>query len=155
MIVENHKTNQQEVVMGLKVSNVDVWAASIEDQVGGLVGKLAPLSAAGANLEFVIARRAPEQPGKGVVFVTPLNGAKQVAAAEVAGFLRTGSLHSVRIEGADKPGLGGKIAGALAEAGINLRGLSAAAIGTKFVCYLALDTAEDAKKATDTLKSVS
>ena len=141
--------------MGLKVSNVDVWAAGIEDQVGGLVGKLTPLSAAGANLEFVIARRAPEQPGKGVVFVTPLNGAKQVAAAEAAGFLRTGSLHSVRIEGTDKPGLGGKIAGALAEAGINLRGLSAAAIGTKFVCYLALDTAEDAKKATDTLKNVS
>jgi len=155
MIVENHETNQQKVVMGLKVSNLEGWAARIEEKMGGLVGKLAPLSAAGANLEFVIARRAPEQPGKGVVFVTPLNGAKQEAAAEAAGFLRTGSLHSVRIEGADKPGLGTKMARALAEAGINLRGLSAAAIGTKFVCYLALDTAEDAKKATDTLKSVS
>ena len=43
----------------------------------------------------------------------------------------------------------------LAEAGINLRGLSAAAIGTKFVCYLAFDTADDAKKATDTLQKLS
>jgi len=141
--------------MGLKVSKVDVWAATIEDRVGGLVDKLAPLSAAGANLEFVIARRAPEQSGKGVVFVTPLNGAKQVEAAEAAGFLRTGSLHSVRIEGSDRPGLGAKMAKALAEAGINLRGLSAAAIGTKFVCYLALDTAEDAEKAVRTVKSLS
>jgi hypothetical protein len=141
--------------MKLNVTTVDVWAASIEDRTGGLAEKLAALTAAGTNLEVVIARRAPEQPGKGVVFVTPLNGAKQVAAAEAAGFLRTGSLHSVRIEGADKPGLGAKMAQALAAAGINLRGLSAAAIGTKFVCYLALDTAEDAKKATDTLKNMS
>ena len=141
--------------MKLKVTPVDVWAVSIKDRVGGLAEKLAALTAAGSNLEFVIARRAPEQPGRGVVFVTPLKGAKQVKAAEAAGFLMTGSLHSVRIEGADKPGLGAKMTKALSEAGINLRGLSAAAIGTKFVCYLALDTAEDAKKATDTLKELA
>ena len=141
--------------MKLKVTTVDVWAASIEDRAGGLAGKLAALTAAGSNLEFVIARRAPEQPGKGVVFVTPLKGAKPVKAAEAAGFLMTGSLHSLRIEGTDKPGLGAKMTKALSEAGINLRGLSAAAIGTKFVCYLALDTAEDAKKATDTLKKLA
>ena len=141
--------------MKFKVTPVDVWAASIEDRAGGLAGKLAALMAAGSKLEFVIARRAPEQPGRGVVFVTPLKGPKQVKAAEAAGFLMTGSLHSVRIEGADKPGLGAKMTKALSEAGINLRGLSAAAIGTKFVCYLALDTAEDAKKATDTLKELA
>jgi hypothetical protein len=50
-----------------------LWAAMLQDRVGGLAGKLAPLAAAGANLEFIIARRAPEQPGRGVVFVTPLN----------------------------------------------------------------------------------
>ena len=141
--------------MGLKVSKVEVWAASIEDRVGGLVDKLAPLSGAGANLEFVVARRAPEQPGKGVVFVTPLAGDEQVKAAASAGFLQTGSLHSVRVEGPDRPGLGTMMAKALANAGINLRGLSAAAIGKRFVCYLALDTAEDAEKAVRTVKNLS
>jgi hypothetical protein len=140
--------------MKLKVTPVDVWAVSIKDRVGGLAEKLAALTAAGSNLEFVIARRAPERPGKGVVFVTPLKGAKQVKAAEAAGFLRTGSLHSLRIEGMDKPGLGAKMAKALSGAGINLRGLSAAGVGTKFVCYLALDTPEDARKATDILKKL-
>ena len=77
------------------------------------------------------------------MFVTPLNGAKQVKAAETAGFLMTGSLHSVQVEGADEPGLSVKMTRALARAGISLRGLSAAVIGTKFVCYLALDTPED------------
>ena len=141
--------------MKLKVTPVDVWAVSIKDRVGGLAEKLAALTAAGANLEFVIARRAPERPGRGVVFVTPLKGPKQVKAAEAAGFLRTGSLHSLRIEGMDKPGLGAKMAKALSEAGINLRGLSAAGVGRKFVCYLALDTPEDARKATDTLKKLA
>jgi hypothetical protein len=141
--------------MKLNVTTVDVWAASMEDRVGSLAEKLAALNAAGANLEFVIARRAPEQPGKGVVFVTPVTGAKQVEAAEATGFLRTGSLHSVRVAGADKPGLGAQMGKALAAAGINLRGLSAAAIGTKFVCYLALDTPEDAQKATEVLRNLS
>jgi hypothetical protein len=141
--------------MALKVSKVDVWAASIEDRVGGLVDKLTPLSAAGANLEFVIARREPGQSGKGVVFVTPLAGEEQVKAATTAGFRQTDTLHSVRIEGPDRPGLGTMMAIALANAGINLRGLSAAAIGKKFVCYLALDTAEDAEKAVRTVKALS
>jgi hypothetical protein len=141
--------------MKLKVTTVDVWAAGIKDQVGGLTEKLAALTAVGSKLEFIVARREPGRPGKGVVFVTPLKGAKQVQAAEVAGFLRTGSLHSVRVEGTDKPGLGAKMSKALAAAGINLRGLSGAAIGTKFVCYLALDTAEDARKATNILEKLA
>ena len=153
--MKNTKPTRRKSVMKLKVTPVDVWAASIEDRAGGLAGKLAALTAAGSKLEFVIARRAPERPGKGVVFVTPLKGAKQVKAAEAAGFLRPGSLHSVRIEGTDQAGLGAKMSGALSEAGINLRGLSAAAIGTKFVCYLALDTAEDARKATNTLEKLA
>ncbi len=44
---------------------------------------------------------------------------------------------------------------ALAEAGINLRGLSAATIRKQFVVYLALDTAADARKAMNVLKKIS
>jgi predicted amino acid-binding ACT domain protein len=82
-----------------------------------------------------------------VVFVAPIKGKKQAAAATSAGFSAAGSLHSVRIEGPDKAGLGASLAAALASAGVNLRGLSAAAIGKRMVCYLALDSAEDAKRA--------
>jgi hypothetical protein len=138
-----------------KVTKVDVWAATIQDRTGGLAKKLAPLAEAGANLEFIVARRAPEKPGEGVVFVTPLKGAKQVKAAKEAGFHTTDTLHSVRVEGGDKPGLGAKATKALAEAGISLRGLSAAAFGRKFVCYLALDSAADAAKAISVVKKLS
>ena len=132
-----------------------MWAATVDDRPGAVADKLEALAAAGVNLGFIIARRAPEQRGSGVLFVTPIKGAKQVKAAEAAGFQRTESLHSVRAEGPDKAGIGAKMAKALAAAGINLRGLSAAAIGKRFVTYLALDDNADATKVVGVLKKLT
>ena len=61
--------------MALNVKQVKVWSASIEDKPGSLARKLDILTKTGANLEFVIGRRAPEKPGTGVVLVTPIEGA--------------------------------------------------------------------------------
>ena len=134
------------------VERAQVWVASMEDKPGGLAGKLSALAKAGADLGFVIARRSPDKPGTGVVFVTPLREGAETAAAADVGFSLAGSLHSVRIEGDNKPGLGAQLTAELAEAGINLRGLSAAVIGRRFVAHLALDTPEDADKAMTLLK---
>ena len=133
--------------MDLTVERVDVWAASVKDEPGSLASKLAALAEAGADLEFVIARRCPEEPGTCVVFVTPLQGDAQIAAGDKSGFAVAKSLHSVRAEGPNKPGVGAELTQKLADAGINLRGLSAAVIGTRFIMYLALDTADDATEA--------
>jgi len=138
--------------MCLAVERVDVWAASIKDQPGGLAEKLAPLAEAGADLEFAVARRAPDKPGTGVVFVTPLRGDAQAAAGTKAGFAVADSLHSLRIEGDNKPGIGAQLTRKLADARVNLRGLSAAVIGERFIMYLALDTLEDAEKAISLLQ---
>jgi hypothetical protein len=140
--------------MALKVERVDTWAASIDDRPGGLAQKLESLAEAGANLEFVIARRAPDQPGTGVVFVTPIKGVAQARAARAAGFARSKSLHTVRVEGVDKAGQGARITSLLADKGLNLRGLSAAALGKKFVCHVALDSAGDATKAARILRTI-
>ena len=141
--------------MKLNVKQADVWAVTIDDRPGGLLEKLAPLSQSGANLEFIVSRRAPDQPGKGVVFVTPIKGAKQTKAAEMAGFQKAAGLHSLRIEGTDKPGAGSAIAKALADAGLNLSGVSGAALGKRFVAYVGFDTPEDAARAASILKKVS
>ena len=140
--------------MAMVVTREDVWVAGIKDRPGGLAEKLRALSAAGALLEFVIARRAPDKPGTGVVFLTPLKGRAQLAAAKKAGFHKSKSMHSLRVEGPDKPGVGAAITEALAEKGINLRGLSAAAIGKRFVLHLAVDSAADATKAGRLLKQM-
>ena len=141
--------------MKLSINRTDVWATTIDDRPGAVADKLAALAKAGANLGFIIARRMPEQRGSGVLFVTPLIGARQKKAAEASGFQRTESLHSVRAEGQDKAGLGARMTRAIAAAGVNLRGLSAAAIGKRFVTYLALDTAADATKVAGILRKLA
>lgn len=133
--------------MKLDITRVDVWVAGIEDRPGGLTEKLRGLAQAGANLEFLLARRAPEQPGKAVVFAAPIKGAKQTRAAQGLGFHKSSSLHGVRVVAADKPGLGLVLTQSLADAGINLRGFSGTAVGKRAVFYIAFDTSADVAKA--------
>ena len=126
-------------------------AARIQDKPGGLADVLGILRDAGANLQFVIARRAPDEPGTGVVFVTPLQGDQEIAAAAQAGFNVTRTLHSVRAMGRDRPGIAAELTQKLADAGINLRGFSASVIGTQFVAYVAVDSPQDADQAIEVL----
>jgi hypothetical protein len=138
--------------MDLLVEHVDVWAASIQDKPGALATVLAELRESGADLQFIIARRAPEAPGKGVVFVTPLQGDREIAAAAQLGFNVTRTVHSVRVMGPDRRGIAAELARKLADKGINLRGFSASVIGTQFVAYVAVDSPEDATRAVEILE---
>ena len=138
--------------MELLVERVDIWAATIEDRPGALSGVLTALREAGADLQFIISRRAPDKPGAGVVFVTPLQNDREIRAAAQVGFNVAHSLHSVRIMGPDRPGVAAELTQKLADGGINLRGFSASAIGRQFVAYVAVDSLDDANKVSEILK---
>ena len=140
--------------MNLMVERVDVWAASIKDKPGSLAKVLGELREVGADLEFVIARRAAEDPGTGVVFVAPLRGDAEISAATTLGFNMTSSVQTVRVEGDNEPGVAAEIAEEVAAAGINLRGLSAAVLGARFIMYLGLDSAADAGQTIKVLQQV-
>jgi len=139
--------------MDLLVERVDVWAATIDDKPGGLAMLLDALRSAGADLQFIIARRAPDKPGTGVVFVTPLQNDRETRVAAQVGFNVAQSLHSVRVLGQDQPGVAAELTQKLADAGINLRGFSASVIGTRFSAYVAVDSLADANKAMEILRS--
>ncbi len=140
--------------MTLKVTKAEMWTTTVDDRAGGAADKLEALARAGADLEMVFARRTPESPGRGILFVSPVKGAKATRAAQEAGIARSDTVHGVRVEGGDKPGLGAKITRALGNAGVSFRGLTAIAIGKKFISYVALDSAEDAAKAIGVLKKI-
>ena len=140
--------------MDLIAERVEVWAASLEDKPGSLANILSSLREAGANLNFILARREPDQPGKSVVYVTPLAGDAELEAAATLGFNLTARVDSVRVEGQNQPGIAAGLASKLAAAGLNLRGFSAAVLGTRFILYIGLDSAEDAAKALTVLQSV-
>jgi len=138
--------------MNVIAEHEEVWVASMKDKPGALGNKLAALTEAGADLGFLIARRSPEKPGTGVVFVTPLRGDKEIQAATAEGFSASSHLHSLRVEGKNEPGIAAKVAQKVAQAGLNLHGFSGAVIGTQFVLHLAFDTAEAAQKAIAVLR---
>ena len=140
--------------MALKITATDVWAAEIEDQPNGLARTLTGLADAGAQLDCIIARRQPDKPGTGVVFVTPLGDAGVRDAAVSLGFTEADKVSTLRVEGTNRAGFGARIARAVGDAGINLRGLSGSVIGRKFVCFLGFDRPEDASAAADAIRAL-
>ena len=138
--------------MNANVEHEEVWVASVDDKPGALGNKLAALAEAGADLGFIIARRSPEKPGTGVVFVTPLLGDQEIEAATEEGFTVSNHLHSLLVKGRNEPGIAAKVTQRIGQAGLNLRGFSGAVIGTQFVLHLAFDTAEAAQKAIAVLR---
>ena len=141
--------------MELMVEREDVWVASVDDKPGALAAKLTALADARADLDFVIARRSPDRPGTGVMFVTPLRGDAELKAGSELGFSAANRLHSLRVEGENTKGLAGMISGRLGAAGINLRGFSGAVIGKRFVLHIAFDAAELREKAISIIKGMS
>ena len=133
--------------MAINISKLDVWSGEIADRSGGLTEKIEAVAEAGASLEFVIARRSPKKPGSGLVFLAPLRGAAQTRAARAVGLAKDPSVHTLRLEGPDRLGFGARITRAVADAGINMRGLSGTALGRRCVIFLAFDSGADATRA--------
>jgi hypothetical protein len=133
--------------MAYTVKKVEMWTGELEDRAGGLEAKLEPLAKAGVDLEVTVARRRPESKGKGVVFLGPLKGAKAQKAAAAAGLSRATDLVALQVEGPNRPGAFQRLTRLIADAGINLRGVSALSMGKKFLASFAFDSDADAAKA--------
>ncbi len=131
--------------MGYEVKKVDVWSAEILDQPGGLSSTLKPLVEAGANLSFLLARRTSA--GKGIAFLSPLEGPAIIKKAKSLGFQKNKDIAAIQICGPDKAGLGFSILNAISSAGINICGTSASSIGKNCTIWISFDNAKDANKA--------
>lgn len=131
--------------MGYTISKVEVWAGDIFNRPGMLARVLEVLANAGAKLEFIVSRRLTRNTGR--VYVAPLTDGKQKRAAADVGLVVASGMHSIRIDGPDRVGLGAGIVRCIAAADINVRGVSAATIGRRSVIYLAFGSKEDAATA--------
>jgi len=141
--------------MSIDISSVDVWAGELEDRPGALASVLAQVTlCAGANLEFLVARPSPERPGCSILYVAPLNGPAQEDAAREAGLKRATHMHVLRLVGADRPGLLAGVAGTLAQADINIVGLTAASAKDISILYVRFASATDAQAAARLLAPV-
>jgi len=133
-----------------KISRETVWAGDLLNRPGMVARVLEAVRNAGGNLEFVVARKVSANTAR--LFVAPVKGAKLVRAAREVGLSPADSMHTVRILGPDRPGLGADLTRAIADAGINIRGLSSAAMAKQSVCLLAFATDAEAKSAIKVVK---
>ena len=65
--------------MSFKMQRVHVFHAEVEDEPGGISGKLKKLAEAGAHLEYVYSQRSAEKQGVGDLYVAPLHGVNELA----------------------------------------------------------------------------
>ena len=133
--------------MSFKMQRVHVYHAEVEDKPGGISGTLKRLAEAGAHLEYVYSQRSSDKPGTGDLYVAPLHGTKELAAAKDAGLHEAADPIVMRVEGDDKAGLSGRLTLAWEMAGINLHGLVLSVISGKFVGYATFDSVADANRA--------
>ncbi len=140
--------------MALRMHRVQVWSADVPERVGAAAAKLEVLARAGANLEFVFTRPSPNAPGNTVVFLAPIEGPEQTAAAQAAGFTPAQDTAMLCVEGQNRSGIGFELMSRLAVAGLNLGGLSISLVGDRFAAYLAFDDTDTAMQAIQVLASV-
>ena len=133
--------------MSFKMQRVHVFHAEVEDKPGGISARLKKLAEAGAHLEYVYSQRSADNSGMGDLYVAPLHGSNELAAAREAGMHEVSEPIVMRVEGDDKSGLGGRLTQAWEMAGINLHGLVMSVIGHKFVGYATFDSVSDANRA--------
>lgn len=141
--------------MNLHIAHADVWMAEIDDTPGALARSLRAIADYGADLDYVVARRQPEKPGKGVVLISGLKSKDQIDNADQAGFKPATNVTMLRIEGPNEPGIGSKLMKLVADAGVNMNGVSASVLGHRFVCYTGFDSLADRDKAETALKAVA
>ena len=138
--------------MKYRITKEYVWVGQIPDHPGALAEKLRALSAGGLNLELILSRR--DKPGSGLMFISPLRTLEEVETAEKAGLSTKNSFRIIRIKGPNTVGLGARITAALAEAGVNMRDFSAAALGEQAVTNIAFDNDADGDRAKEILERV-
>jgi hypothetical protein len=140
--------------MPLSIRRIQAWCGEIPDRPGAAAGKLAYLNDAGAELEFLFTRPNPNKPDTSVLFLAPITGEEQMAAARKAGLGPALDVAMLCVEGDTRPGISYDIMSKLAIAGINLRGLSVSCVGKRFAAYLAFDNLDTLTMAVQILATI-
>ena len=140
--------------MAVTVKKIVLWRKEVENRAGALADTLAPLAAAGADIQILMGYRYPGDLTKGAVEIYPVSGKKSAAAAGDAG-LNASSIPALLVEGDNRAGLGHAISKAVADAGINLDFLLAQVVGRKYSAVFGFQSDEDAAKGAAVIRKAA
>lgn len=140
--------------MAVTVKKVALWRSELKNRPGALAETLEPLAGAGLNLRVVMGYGLPNDPDKAVVELFPISGKKATAAASGAG-LAASAIPCLLVEGDDRPGLGARMARAVADQGVNISFLIAESVGRRFSAVFGFASDADAEKASRAIRGAS
>ena len=140
--------------MTVTVKKIALWRKEAANRPGALATALEPLAEAGANLRIVMGYALPGEAGGAVIELFPVAGRKATAAATAAG-LAASTIPCLLVEGDDRPGLGARLARALAGEGINVSFVMAETIGRKFSALFGFANDADLEKASRAIRAAA
>ncbi|MHB1426538.1 MAG: amino acid-binding protein [Gemmataceae bacterium] len=141
--------------MSLRIHRVQVWSGEIPDKPGAAAAMLERLTRAGADLEYLMTRPHPSKSGVSVLFLAPIQGERQIEAAQVAGLAPARDVAMLCVESENRTGIGAQIMSSLAVAAINLRGISISTLGDRMTAYLGFDNEDNARLAVQVLATLT
>ena len=131
--------------MEVTVKKIKLWRGTIENRAGVLAHTLDPFSAAGTDIQVLMAYRIPGDHAKAAVEVYPIE-AGDAALARRAG-LAPADIPSLLVTGDNAPGLGAEISRAIASRGINISFLVMQVLEKRYTGVFGFDSENDAKAA--------
>jgi hypothetical protein len=138
----------------LKISKGHMWRSTIEDKPGTFAKALEPFAKAGHNLQIVAGWTPSVGSGKASMEVFPIIDEKAKQCAKEAGLQEMKDLVCLILEGDDSPGLGYKMAKAIADAGVNTRYAMAQGVKGHFAACFGFQNDADAEKAKAALAKI-
>ena len=139
--------------MAIKVQRITIWRTEVDDRPGALAEVLEPLAATGADLQVVMGYRERGR-NRAVIEAWPVAGRRRTEAAEGAG-LRPSATPTLYVSGANRAGLGHRMARALADSGISVAFLVAQVVGRNYSAIFGFESEEDAARALRVLRSAA
>lgn len=140
--------------MAVTIQKIALWRKEVSHEPGVLAEVLEPLAAAGADLRVVMGYAIPGDRERAAIEVFPVVGRKVTEAARQAGLERS-SIPCLLVEGANQPGLGARMARAIAERGVNISFLMAETVGSRFSAVFGFANEADARTAARAIRGVT
>jgi hypothetical protein len=139
--------------MAIEIERVTLWRRQAPNKPGALADTLEPLAAAGANLRVVMGYGVPGSGGS-VIEVFPVTG-KEAGVAAIRAGLGASAIPCLQVQGDDEPGLGARLARAIAQRGVNVNFLVAKSVGDRFSAVFGFASDSDAQVAGDAMRVVA
>ena len=137
-----------------KIKKFPIWSVEVEDVAGATTGIYKVLADAGADIKFALGRPRSNKPDEAILFLAPIEGKEQQAAAKRAGMIPRPDVVGLQVDGPNRKGGNFKLTAALSHANVTVRALVTTVNDDHFTAVFALTSDKDAEVAAKVLDEV-